>query len=100
MKDEVKAALLLLHPSSFILHPLSSPFRVAVYLDARAGNLGLDGRDDTLGQVVRAEEALVADDFEVQLDELDGAGAARAQAVEADDALRAEAADAGGHRHV
>src|SRR5205085_11255960 len=77
-----------------------APFRVAMNLDARAWNLGFDGRDDALREVVRAEEALVARDFEVQLDELDGAGAARAQVVEADDALRVEAADDGGHSLV
>src|SRR5215208_646541 len=64
-----------------------------MYMDAGAGDFLLDGADDADGEVVRLLESLVGLDFEVEVDELVRAGAARAQVVEAEDAFGAEASD-------
>src|SRR5215216_30481 len=69
------------------------PGRVCMYLDAGAWDFVLDGADDADGEVVRLLERLVGLDFEVEVDELERAGAARAQVVKAEDALGAEAFD-------
>lgn len=62
-------------------------------LRARAGNLGLDVADDVDGERVRLFERLGARDFEVEVYELEGAGAARAYVVDAEDTSVAVARD-------
>src|SRR5215204_1859070 len=82
--------------SSFII----SFCRVGVYQDAGAGDFGLDGAEDSDGEVVRLRERLRGVYFEVEVDELGGAGATRPQVVEAVDAFAAEAADDRGDLRV
>src|SRR5215203_7036783 len=92
--DELRT---LFNSSSRIQHLLR---RVCVNLDSGAWNLGFDSAKDADREVVRLLERLVGFDFEVEVNELERAGAARAEVVKAEDALGAEALDDRGDLRV
>src|SRR3982750_3325132 len=80
--------------------PVIFPGRISMYLHAGARDFVFDGAEDADGEVVRLLKRLVGFDFEGGVEELERAGAARPQVVEAVDALVAETFDDGGDLRV